>query len=169
MRTLAALAFFAVSAAGTYRIDLKGGAAYWTSARPEIRAGRYVFRTREGTLMSVRESDVVRIGQERLPKDSRDAVDLGPTSPAAAARYQKIAGEQAREARRRPAGRLLRQDPYRPGVGLPYPPSANDYRVGKTFAYPPSGKVYEGLPPTMAPEGQPPELEPSPPPPPPKR
>lgn len=167
MRTLAALAFFAVSAAGAYRIDLKGGTAYWSPARPEVRAGRYVFRTREGTLMSVRKSDVVRIGQERLPKESSEVVELGPTSPAAAARSQKLAGERLREGRRPPADRLLRQDAYRPGVALPYPPSANDYRVGRTFAYPPSGKVYEGLPPTMAPEGPPPELEP--PPPPPKR
>ena len=64
---------------------------------------------------------------------------------------------------------LLNPDrPYRPewdstrvpGQNLPFPNSPNDYREGKTFAYPPAGAVQEapGEPPKMAPSsGEPPK------------
>jgi hypothetical protein len=162
----------------SYRIDLKGGATYWSPAKPGERSGRYVFRTAEGTLMSIRVSDVARIRQAAMPGKPGGSVELGPTSPAAAARNQKAVAERLRAARRRKPENLLKQDPYRPGVGEPYPAAPNDYRVGKTFAYPPSGKVYEGPAPTNVPEGPAPTnvpegpapmLEPPPPPPPPHR
>jgi len=150
-----------------YRIDLKGGATYWSSARPVERRGQYVFKTSDGTLVSIRKSDVVQIRQSFAPGKPNDTKLLGPTSPATAARNQRVSAEQFRRERRRSLNNnLFKQDPYRPGVGLPYPPAANDYVVGKTFAYPPSGKVYEEPVPTNVPEGPPPQLEtPSPPPP----
>lgn len=159
----------------SYRIDLKGGATYWSAAKPGERSGRYVFRTADGTLMSIRVSDVARIRQAAMPGKPGDAIVLGPTSPAAAARNQKVVAEQLHAARRRKPDQVLKQDAYRPGVGEPYPASPNDYRVGRTFAFPPSGKVYEGPAPTNVPEGPAPTNVPegpapmlqSPPPPPP--
>lgn len=164
MNAVAALLVLAISASPvSYRIELKGGGAYVSAAKPDERSGRYVFRTPEGTLMSVRTSDVARIRAAAHPEAPRGTQSLGPTSPATAARNQRVVADRLRDARRRKPGDLFRQDPYRPGVGVPYPPSANDYRVGRTFAYPPSGRVYEGPPPTNVPEGPPPKLEPPPP------
>ncbi|MGH9443275.1 MAG: hypothetical protein ACRD16_13485 [Thermoanaerobaculia bacterium] len=170
LRALAGgFAFLAVSVTPSiFRIDVKGGGFYWASARPSERSGRYVFRTASGTLMSIRKSDVAGIRAATIPARPDDTRDLGPTSPAAAARNQKLNAEELRSARPAKVRSLFRQDPYRPGIGIAYPPSPNDYKVGKTFAFPSSGKVYEGPPPTNVPEGPPPALEP-PPPPPPKR
>jgi hypothetical protein len=166
---VAVLALLTLSAIPTaYRIDLKGGVTYWSSAKPAERSGRYVFRTSDGTLMSIRRSDVARIRQSLTPAKPNDEKLLGPTSPAAAARNQKVVATQLHDARKNGPNGLFKQGPYRPGVGLPYPPAANDYKVGKTFAYPPSGTVYEGLPPGKVPEGPAPMLE-TPPPPPPER
>ncbi len=162
------------AAPASYRIDLKGGGTYWSASKPGERSGRYVFRTADGTVMSVRVSDVARVRRAATPGKPGDTLDVGPTSPAAAAQNQKVVAEQLRAARRRKPKGLLKQYPYRPGVGEAYPASPNDYRVGKTFAFPPSGKVYEGPAPTNVPEGSAPTnvpegsapmLEPPPPPP----
>jgi hypothetical protein len=162
MRALAGGLAFLVFAAvpSTYRIDLKGGGAYFTNARPAERSGRYVFRTSAGTLMSIRKADVVQIRQAFAAVPPIDG-NAAPSSPAAAARNQKIYAGRLHGTRATANPSLpaqdpyFRQSPYRPGVGEAYPANPNDYAVGKTFAYPPTGKVYEGLPPNKAPEGAP--------------
>jgi hypothetical protein len=187
MRAFAGCLAFVVLAAvpSAYRIDLKGGGGYWANARPTEQSGRYVFRTTGGTLMSIRKSDVARIGREVAVSAPADVNLAGHASPAAAARNQKVYAGRLHVMRKTDVKPPLpqqdpyfRQSPYRPGVGEAFPPSANDYTVGKTFAYPPSGKVYEGLPPNRpaeglppnkAPEGPAPMVQTPPPPPPPQR
>ncbi len=179
------LAFVILSAVpSSYQINLKGGGTYLSRERPAEQSGRYVFRTPEGTLMSIRKTDVAQIRRSVAVAPAAETNRLGPTSPAAAAKYQKLYAGQLRGVRSAAPVPLSRQDPYfkqspyRPGVGEAYPGSPNDYAVGKTFAYPPSGTVYEGLPPNKAPEGgapnktpegPAPHLQTPPPPPPPNR
>lgn len=165
----------AVVNGSTYRIDLKGGGAYWASSKPGERAGRYVFRTTGGTLMSVRESDVSGIHRSAPAAPAPPTSALGPSSPASAARNQNVYADRLHAQRRNGSNRepslnrqdpYFRQSPYRPGVGEAYPASPNDYTVGKTFAYPPAGRVYEDAPMNKVPEGPAVPQDSAPPPPP---
>jgi hypothetical protein len=179
MGMLAALAFLAISVAPvSYRIDLKGGGAYWSNAKPAEKSGRYVFTTPDGTLLSIRKSDVSQVKLAPRAPGSNEEVAFGPTSPAAAAKNHNVAqtpGPRPKGRALTPTEQLLSQEEYRPGIGLAYPAAPGDYQVGKTFAYP-MGDVREGgAPPANVQSGEPPMLRsptpppPPPPPPPPKR
>jgi hypothetical protein len=158
-----ALGVAAPARSAEFRIELKGGVSYVTPARPTEKAGRYVFRAADGTLMSIRKADVAAVRPVSAGVKITKTEVLGLTSPAAAARNQKAVADELRQRRGNP---MFRQDAYRPGVGVPYPEGSHDYVVGKTFAYPPSGAVYEGPAPTNVPEGDAPKVQTPPPAPP---
>jgi hypothetical protein len=156
---LSAVVFAAlVPAAGRadYRIEVKGGGSYWSLRKPVLKGGSYTFRTREGTLLLLKKSDVVSVKESAPPKKEKPAVDIGVTSPVEAA---KAGHANAAAAKRAPPSDLQKSDAYRPGRGVAQPATPDQYQVGRTLAPPPSGQVLTG---------EPPKSENPPPPPPPR-
>jgi len=144
---------------GDYTIVLRGGTHYVSPRKPAEKNGAYVFTTTDGTLLSVRKSDVASIRAVSAPKPDRPLEDLGATSSlAGAARSQR---ETARRIHERPKTMPQKNDAYRPGVGVPYLPGSNDYVVGKTWAPPAGSAVYTGDAPTGVPSSDPPKGAPS--------
>ena len=141
-----------------YKITLRGGASYWAKHRPAERKGAYVFTATDGTLLSVRKSDVASIRVAEGPRPENATPPIGGMSPVEAARNQR---EIAKSLRERPKTMPQNNDAYRPGVGVPLPAGKNDYVVGKTWAPPPSGTVYSGPAPTGVPSGDAPKGAPS--------
>lgn len=150
----AAAALLAGAARADYRIEVKGGGSYWSVRKPVLKGNSYTFRTSEGTLLLLKKSDVVSVREASPPKKEKEAIDLGLSSPAEAAK----AG-QAKTARRSPPSDLQKNDAYRPGRGVAQPTTPDQYQVGRTLAPPPSGQVLTGEPPKSE----------NPPPPPPQR
>ena len=138
-----------------YRIEVKGGGIYWSAQKPAVKGNSYTFKTSDGTLLLLRKSDVVSVTESAPPKKEKDAVDIGWSSPADAARAR--AGKAP--VRGTPKSDLQKNDAYRPGRGVAAPTAPDQYQVGRTLAPPPSGQVYSGEPPKME----------NPPPPPPPR
>jgi hypothetical protein len=161
-----------------YRIDMSGNQTVWSEDRPKDTGAMLLFhRYPGGMLVSVKKANVVRIVVSRRSAPAVrgrrpfNAIDLGLSGPGAGA----ATGDAAADATSPPLGArkdgtaLLNPDrPYRPdwdtkqvpGLNLPYPNSPNDYREGRTMAYPPGNAVQEapGEPPKMAPSsGEPPK------------
>jgi hypothetical protein len=166
------------SAAGqtVYKIEMAGNQTVWSEDQPRDAGAQLLFhRYPGGMLVSVKKADVKRIVVSRRSSETvrglkpGTAIDLGPTGSGTAT------GSAAADATAPPLGArkdgtaLLNPDrPYRPdwdtkqvpGLNLPYPASPNDYREGRTMAYPPGSAVQEapGEPPKMPPSsGEPPK------------
>jgi hypothetical protein len=161
MKAAAALLAFLLAPAllrAEYRIVLRGGVTYWTKKAPVEKNGAYVFTATDGTLLSVRKSDVTSVGAAEAPRVESSMETPGEVSPVDAARYQR---EIAKSLRERPKNVPQNTSAYRPGVGVPYPAGANDYVVGKTWAPPPGSAVYSGTAPGDVPSGSAPTGVPS--------
>jgi hypothetical protein len=165
-----------------YRIDLTGGQTVWADEAPRPTGGLLLFHSHPGRiLMSVRQSDVRRITVGAAPAPGRSLrpgaqIEIGPTgqggkggssgAPAAGAAARGNGPLAPGEAKGGKA--LFNPDrDYRPewdgrrvpGLNLAYPNSSNDYREGRSLAYPPASAVQSepGAPPMMAPgTGEPP-------------
>ena len=175
------IAFLTPLAAGAaepmvYRIELVGGQQIVARTPPVPHGTRLVFsRHPDGALMSVKRSDVQRVITVALakPADVRkprpgEVIILGPTGESGAGSTPSDA-TRAMGPGEAPDGKALLNPSrdYRPGWDskqvpgqtLPYPASANDYREGRSFAYPPGTAVQTapGQPPTGVPSGEPPK------------
>ena len=170
---LAAVLFAAVAAAGSapaaadvvYRIETGGSGVLWSADRP-VQSGELVLfhEYPAGALMSLRRSDVRRVAAEPRARLRPGYVDVGVTGggarrdAAAAGGKATARGEPPGPGARRDGTALLNPDrKYQPdidskqvpGMNLPYPASPNDYREGRTFAYPaaPAVQTAPGEPP----------------------
>ena len=169
---LAPLLFAAAAAAASapaaqdvvYRIETGGSGVLWSADRP-VQSGELVLfhEYPAGALMSVRRSDVRRVAAEPRARLRPGYVDVGVTGgggrkDTATAGKAPSRGEPAGPGARRDGTALLNPDrKYQPeidskqvpGMNIPYPASPNDYREGRTFAYPaaPAVQTAPGEPP----------------------
>ena len=152
--------------ASIYRIETGGSGLLFSMDRP-VQSGELILfhQYPGGALMSVRRADIRRIAAEPRPEPRSAYVDIGVTGGGArrdAAASGKAPGraEAAGPGARRDGTALLNPDrKYQPdidskqvpGMNLGYPASANDYREGRTFAYPaaPAVQSAPGEPPRM--------------------
>ena len=161
-----------------YRIEMSGNQTAWSEDQPKGTGVLLLFhRYPGGMLVSVKKADVLRIVVSRrsaMPVAARgrrpgNEIDLGPTGVGGATGNAPAGAPSPSLGERRDGTALLNPDrPYRPdwdskqvpGLNLPYPNSPNDYREGRTMAYPPGNAVQEapGEPPKMPPStGEPPK------------
>ncbi|HKA37168.1 MAG TPA: hypothetical protein VKH43_10140 [Thermoanaerobaculia bacterium] len=148
-----------------YRIEMAGGQIAWAQDQPRDTGTALLFhRHPDGLLVSVKKADVRRLsasappaGAARGPRPGKDLIVLGPTgagsaAPAANGKAGALtavdAGQQPGE--RKDGSALFNPDrKYKPewdskqvpGSSIGYPNSPNDYKEGKTFAYPPAGST----------------------------
>jgi len=152
--------------ASIYRIETGGSGLLFSMDRP-VQSGELVLfhQYPGGALMSVRRADIRRIAAEPRPEPRSAYVDIGVTGGGArrdAAASGKTTGhaEPAGPGARKDGTALLNPDrKYQPdidskqvpGMNLGYPASPNDYREGRTFAYPaaPAVQSAPGEPPMM--------------------
>ena len=155
-----------------YRIETAGRAVLWSRDQP-LQSGEQVsfHQYPGGTLVSMRRSDVVRVSVERVVPAPSAYIDVGVTGAgrrdAAVPAVGKPAPSGGKSARNEPPGPGARPDgtalfnPDRkyqadidskrvPGLSTGMPNSANDYREGRTLAYP-------AAPATQAAPGEPPK------------
>jgi hypothetical protein len=169
-----------------YRIELSGNQTIWSEDQPRDSGALLLFhRYPGGLLVSVKKADVRRVTlSSRTTVAGRglrpgNVIELGRTGSGSTATpggaEAATPGGTAADGTPLPLGErkdgtaLLNPDrPYRPdwdtkqvpGLNLAYPASPNDYREGKTMAYPPAAAVQEapGEPPKMPPNsGEPPK------------
>jgi hypothetical protein len=168
------------SAAGqtVYKIEMAGNQTVWSEDQPRDAGALLLFHHYPGGLLvSVKKADVRRIVVSRRNSEAArglrpgNEIDLGPSGPGSTAATGKAAAGATSPplGARKDGTALLNPDrPYRPdwdtkqvpGLNLPYPASPNDYREGRTMAYPPGSAVQEapGEPPKMPPSsGEPPK------------
>lgn len=148
-----------------YRIETAGRGVLWSRDRP-LQSGEQVLfhQYPGGTLVSMRRSDILRLAAERVASTPSRYIDIGVTG---AGRRDTAAPGGGKSARREPPGPGARPDgtalfnPDRkyqpdidskrvPGLNTGMPNSPNDYREGRTFAYP-------AAPATQAAPGDPPK------------
>ncbi len=158
-----------------YRIELAGYETIWSEDCPQESGGLLLFhRHPGGVLMSVKKSEVRRVAaapfEPGTPKTLRPGgqIELGPTGGEGGRRSASAGPGPAPGSGPRQLGEgkrgtaLLNPDrPYRPewdtkrvpGLNLGLPNSPNDYREGRSFAYPPAPAVQPapGQPPMMPP------------------
>lgn len=151
-----------------YRIELAGNQTVLSRDRPiEAGGGNTLLfhRYPDGLLVSVKKATVKHVTAAQGPASSKGLrpggeIVLGPTGSARAPGTAAAGATGPYPGERRDGTALLNPDrTYRPewdnklvpGSTLAYPPSANDYREGRTFAYPPGSAVQQspGAPPTM--------------------
>jgi hypothetical protein len=160
-----------------YRIELSGNQSIWSEDKPRDAGALLLFhRYPGGMLVSVKKADVRRVTiSSRTAVASRglrpgNVIELGRTGSGSTARPGGAPeGMLLPPGERKDGTALLNPDrPYRPdwdskqvpGLNLPYPASPNDYREGRTFAYPPARAIQEapGEPPKAPPaSGEPPK------------
>jgi hypothetical protein len=148
---------------GDYLISMRGDISYRSHKKPAEKNGTYVFTATDGTLLSVRKSEVTSIRLAPIPKPEMAPEDLGVTSSlAGAAKNQRETAHRIHEKPiEKPKAMPQNNDAYRPGVGVPHMPGTNDYVVGKTWAHPTGSTVYSGPAPTGVPSGDAPKGVPS--------
>ena len=151
--------------ANVYKIELAGGQIAWAQDQPRDTGNTLLFhRHPDGLLVSVKKADVRRLSASappaetpRGPKPVKDLIVLGPTGGGSAAAANKAgtasaaAGDAgAQPGQRKDGSALFNPDrKYKPewdsrqvpGSNLGYPNSSDDYKEGKTFAYPPAGST----------------------------
>jgi hypothetical protein len=185
-RTIAAFALIALFGYSTargapgslYRIELPGNIVLFAKTPPVPHGTRLVFaRYPDGAVMSLKQSEVRRVVV--VPVAATDArkmkpgelLVLGPTGGGAAAGTPATGGGAGASGQpgEGPGGKALLNPSrdYRPdwdakqvpGMNLPYPASARDYREGFTMAYPPASAAQAGpgQPPTGVASGNPPK------------
>jgi hypothetical protein len=163
----------AASGSSVYKVELSGNQTVWSEDQPRNAGALVLFhRYPGGLLVSVKKADVRRV--TAVPKVAEElkrlktgkGVVLGPLADRPSSGSGATAGSALPEGAALPPGErkdgtaLLNPDRrYRPewdskqvpGLNLPNPASPNDYREGRTFAYPPAGAVQEapGEPPKM--------------------
>jgi hypothetical protein len=150
-----------------YRIETGGSGVLWSADRPVQNGELVLFHEfPSGALMSVRRSDVRRVAAQPRAGLRSAYVDIGVTG--GGARKDVPSTTKSPGPGREPAGPGARKDgtallnPDRkyqpdvdskqvPGMNIPYPSSPNDYREGRTFAYPaaPAVQTAPGEPPRM--------------------
>ncbi len=159
-----------------YKIEMSGNQTVWSEDQPKDTGALLLFhRYPGGMLVSVKKADVLRIVVSRRSavavrgRRPGNEIDLGPSGAGAAAGKAAAGATSPPLGARKDGTALLNPDrPYRPdwdtkqvpGLNLPYPASPNDYREGRTMAYPPGNAVQEapGEPPKMPPSsGEPPK------------
>ena len=167
------------AAQNVYRIELAGNQSIWSEDQPRDAGGRLLFhRYPGGMLVSVKKADVRRMTLSSRPAAAArglrpgNVIDLGVTGSGSTPALGGAATEGANElppGERKDGTALLNPDrPYKPewdskqvpGLNLGYPASPNDYREGKTVAYPPGTAVQaaHGEPPKApATSGEPPK------------
>ena len=167
--------------ARVYRIELVGGGIVWSDDPPLQSGDQILFHGHPaGSLKSLRRSNIQRIVAQSLVVPTAaavqpgEAVDVGVTgsggrSRALAARPALPRSPGVRPGENKDGSALFNPDrTYRPdwdgkqvpGATLGYPNSPNDYKEGKTFAYPAAtaSQPAPGDPPTMKPSsGEPPK------------
>ena len=140
-----------------YRLDLAGRQTLWAQDRPTQSGSMVTFhRYPDGVLVSIRQTDIVRIAAARYEASASRAIkpggviDLGVTgggsasSSAAGGKGPAGPGPLAPGQRKDGTALFNPNRPYRPdwdskqvpGVNIGNPNSPNDYVEGKTFAYP---------------------------------
>jgi hypothetical protein len=158
-----------------YRIELVGGGILWSDDAPLQSGEQILFHGHPaGSLKSLRRSDIQRIVAQNvvIPTAAAvqpgEAVDVGVTGsggrrPLAARPALPPRGQGTRPGENKDGSALFNPDrTYRPdwdgkqvpGTTLGYPNSPNDYKEGKTFAYP-AATAAQGSP------GDPPMMKPS--------
>jgi hypothetical protein len=167
--------------ARVYRIELVGGGIVWSDDAPLQSGEQILFHGHPaGSLKSLRRSDIQRIVAQSVVVPTAasvqpgEAVDVGVTGTGArtralAARPVPPRSPGVRPGENKDGSALFNSDrTYRadwdgkqvPGATLGYPNSPNDYKEGKTFAYPAATAAQgaPGDPPTMKPSsGEPPK------------
>lgn len=158
-----------------YRIELAGQETIWSQDRPQETGGLLLFhRYPGGVLMSIKKSDVRRFSEAAFEPLTSKAlrpggqIELGPTGGEGGRRSASGGAGAATGSGPRQLGEgkrgtaLFNPDrPYRPdwdtkqvpGLNLGLPNSPNDYREGRTLAYPPASVAppAPGQPPMMPP------------------
>jgi len=147
-----------------YRLDVAGHMTLWAKDRPMQSGSTIVFhRFPDGVLVSIKSADVARIVATRYAAStpttiqSGAVVDLGITGTgganSAAAAGRRASEDEAQPGERKNGTALFNPDrPYKPewdskqvpGLNIGNPNSPNDYREGKTFAYPPATATQAG-------------------------
>jgi len=161
--------------ARVYRIELVGGGIVWSDDAPLQSGEQILFHGHPaGSLKSMRRSDIQRIVAQSVviptaaPVQPGEAVDVGVTGTGGRGRVLPVKAPPPRSPGARPGenkdgSALFNPDrTYRPdwdgkqvpGATLGYPNSPNDYKEGKTFAYP-AATATQGAP------GDPPMMKPS--------
>jgi hypothetical protein len=163
---VAATSAAAPAAPNLYRIELAGGGAVWAKDAPMQSGTLVTFhRYPDGVLVSIRRSDLVRVAITKpAPSVARGlvaggAIDIGITGTGGGS--SSAIGKAGAGAPKRATGAVPKSNPalgetkegtalfnpdraYRPdwdsrqvpGLNLGNPNSPNDYREGKTLAYP---------------------------------
>ena len=144
-----------------YRIELAPTGYLVTKDAPVWKGTTLVFRRYpDGTVMSVRKSDVKTISQmsqaAQALSTSNQVVQIGNLAMQGGSTQAGPTNARAVRPRSAPAktGPELGQGFYSniiPGETTAMPNSANDYQVGRTYAAPPANAVQSspGAPPTM--------------------
>ena len=161
-----------------YKIEMSGNQAAWSMDQPKDAGALLLFHSYPGgMLVSVKKADVRRVVASRVGSEAVRGlrpgaeIELGPTGGGSAPTTGRAATASTTPplGARKDGSALLNPDrPYRgdwdtkqvPGLNLPYPAAPNDYREGRTLAYPPAGAVQQapGEPPKMPPgNGEPPK------------
>lgn len=162
--------------ANLYRIEVNGNLVLFAKTPPVPHGTRLVFaRYPDGALMSLKQSEVRRVVVVPIVKaDARnlkpgELLVLGPTGGGASSGTAAGGSGGSTQPGEGPGGKALLNPSrdYRPdwdakqvpGMTLPYPASAGDYREGFTMAYPPASAAQAGpgQPPTGVPSGAPPK------------
>ena len=152
----------AAAAATVYKIELNGGQTAWSQDKPHESGAALLFhRHPGGLLVSVKKADVKRITASRMtleaPKATRlgkGLIELGPTGAGAPVEPSSLgaAAGPLLPGERKDGTALLNPDrQFRPewdtrqvpGLNIGNPNSPNDYKEGRTFAYPPAGATQQ--------------------------
>ncbi len=159
----------AASGRDLYRIELKGKQTIWSEDRPVENRGHLLFhRYPGGVLMTVKKSDVAAVVVSRYEASPAktlhpgQAIDIGETGDGAALGWAggSLQPTELRPGEGKDGSALFNPDRrYRPdwdakqvpGLNIPLPNSPNDYREGRTRAFPPASAAQPapGAPPTM--------------------
>jgi hypothetical protein len=146
-----------------YRIETAGRGVLWAADHPLQRGDQVFFHQHpDGALVSLRRSEVRRVSAERVAKTG-GYVDIGITGGGGrsdtAVAGGKAASDAAPGARSDGTALFNPARAYRPeidskqvpGLNLGYPNSPNDYREGRTLAFPAPSAVQAapGEPPKM--------------------
>jgi hypothetical protein len=144
-----------------FRLELAGSQTLWSQDRPMQSGGLVLFhRYPDGVLLSIKRSDLLRVVASRYQSGTTPAlrpgglIELGVTGGASAESGEGTAANAAPKppalGERKDGKALLNPDrPYKPewdskqvpGLNIGLPAARNDYREGKTFAYPPASAV----------------------------
>lgn len=143
-----------------YQIDLVPSGKLIAKGAPALKGGQYLFRSfPDGTLMSLRKSDVKRITpmtDQTAAKPTASVIQIGNLAMQGGS--SQAGPTNASAVKPSKGGPALGKGYYGdviPGETQAFPNSANDNQVGRTWAAPPSSATQSspGAPPTMSGDG----------------